>query len=142
MRLLNRALNVAFMLLIVLHAGVAQSRNVTLPTVADAKVPLYPPLARAARVQGVVRVRITTDGHRVVSAAAESGPRILAAAAEDSARSWQFSSHEPTSFMATYTYKLVHSLKNGPENPTVVLRLPTEVEVSMQYMPALDSGAQ
>src|SRR4051794_9266709 len=87
------ALNAAFMLLIVLHAGVSQSRNVTLPTVADAKVPLYPPLARAVRVQGVVRVRITTDGHRVVSAAAESGPRILAAAAEDSAHSWQFTTH-------------------------------------------------
>jgi hypothetical protein len=142
MRLLNRTLNAAFMLLIVLHAGVAQSRNATLPTVADAKVPLYPPLARAARVQGVVRVRITTDGHRVVSAVAESGPRILAADAEASARSWQFTTHEPTSFMATYTYKLVHSLKSGPENPTVILRLPTEVEVSMQYMPALDSGVQ
>jgi hypothetical protein len=48
----------------------------------------------------------------------------------------------PTSFMVTYTYKLVHSLKSGPENPTVVLRLPTEVEISMQFMPALDSEAQ
>src|SRR5690242_10965080 len=118
----------------------AQSRKVALPTVADAKMPLYPPLARAARVQGVVRVRVTTDGHRVLSAAAESGPKILAAAAEDSAHSWQFAAHEPTSFLVTFTYKLVNSLKSGPENPTVVLRLPTEVEVSMQYMPALDSG--
>ena len=142
MRLLNRMLNVVLTLLIALHVGVAQSRKVALPTVADAKVPLYPPLARAARVQGVVRIRVTTDGHRVVSGAAEGGPRILASAAEDNARTWQFATHQPTSFIVTYTYKLVDSLKSGPENPTVVLRLPTEVEVSMQYMPALDSGVQ
>lgn len=142
MRLPCRLLNAAFALLIGLHVGAAQSRNVTLPTVADAKVPLYPPLARAARIQGAVQVRVTTDGHRVVSAAAESRPKILAAAAEDSTRSWQFATHEPTSFVVTFTYRLVDSLKSGPENPTVVLRLPTEVEVSMQYMPALDSGAR
>ena len=142
MRHLNRVLNAMFMLLILLHVGLAQPRKVALPTVADAKVPLYPPLARATRVQGVVRVRITTDGHRVVSAAAESGPRILAAAAEESARSWQFTTHEPTSFTVTYTYKLVDRLKSGPENPTVILRLPTDIEVSMQFIPALDGGAQ
>lgn len=142
MRLPNRLLKAAFALLIGLHIGVAQSRKLTLPTVADAKAPLYPPLARAARVQGVVRVKVTTDGHRVVTAAAESGPKILAAAAEDSARSWQFATHEPTSFVVTFTYKRVDSLKSGPENPTVVLRLPTEVEVSMRYMPKLDSESQ
>jgi Gram-negative bacterial TonB protein C-terminal len=142
MRLPNRLLKATFALLIALQIAGAQSRKVALPTVANAKMPLYPPLARAARVQGVVRVRVTTDGHRVVSAAAESGPKILAAAAQDVAHSWQFATHEPTSFIVTFTYKLVNSLKSGPENPTVVLRLPTEVEVSMQYMPALDSGAQ
>ena len=71
MMTLIRALNAMFMLLIVLHIWSSAISEGNPPTVADAKVPLYPPLARATRVQGIVRVRITTDGHRVVSAVAE-----------------------------------------------------------------------
>jgi hypothetical protein len=53
----------------------------------------------------------------------------LAAAAEENARTWQFSKHEPTSFTVTYRYRL--DAKADPNNPTVTLRFPTEVDVSI-----------
>jgi hypothetical protein len=108
----------------------AQHSEVALPTVAAAAVPLYPPLARAANVQGVVHLKITTDGHRVIATHVEDGHKLLAAAAEENALTWQFALHEATAFIVTYRYKLDSTLKGDPNNPTVILRLPTEVEIS------------
>lgn len=110
--------------------AVAQESKVAPLMVASAAVPLYPPLARAAHIQGVVHVKVTTDGHRVIETHVEDGHKLLAAAAEENARTWQFSTHEPITFTVTYHYKLVAKLKGNPNNPTVTLRLPTEVEVS------------
>jgi len=120
-------------------AATAQEPSVTLPTVAGAAVPLYPPLARAANVQGVVHVKIKTDGHRVIATHAEDGHKLLATAAEENARTWQFSTHEPTTFTVTYHYNLDAKLKGNPNNPTVILRLPIDVDVSTLPMPPLDT---
>jgi len=68
--------------------------------VASAQVPLYPPVARLANVEGVVHLKVTTDGHHVVSTQVEDGHRLLAALAEENVRTWQFSLHEPTTFTA------------------------------------------
>jgi len=108
----------------------AQSSKVALPMVTGAKVPFYPPLARAANVQGVVHVKVTTDGHRVIATHVEDGHKLLASAAEENARTWEFATHDPTTFTVTYHYKLDAKLKGDPDNPTVILRLPTEVEIS------------
>jgi hypothetical protein len=118
----------------------AQGSNVALPMVAGAAVPLYPPLARAAHVQGAVHVKITTDGHRVIATHVEDGHKLLAAAAEENARTWEFATHDPTTFTVTYHYKLDAKLKGNANNPTVVLRLPTEVEISSLPMPPLDAA--
>jgi hypothetical protein len=138
---LNRFLRfVPFVFILVpiaFSVAVAQESKVALPRVAGAAVPLYPPLARAAHVQGVVHVKLTTDGQRAVTAHAEDGPKLLAAAAEENARTWQFAVHEPTTFTVTYRYKLVAGLKGDPDNPEVVLRLPTEVEVRTLPMPRI-----
>ena len=104
--------------------------KVSLPMVASASVPVYPPLARAANVQGVVHVSVTTGGHRVTSALAQGGPKLLATAAEENARTWQFAVHEPTTFTVSYNYALTAKWKSDPNNSIVVLRLPTEVRIS------------
>lgn len=121
-------------------AGMAQESKVTLPMLAGAAVPLYPPLARVAHVEGIVHVKITTDGHRVITAHSKDGPKLLAAAAEENARTWEFATHEPTTFTITYYYKLDAKLKGSVNNPTVVLRLPTEVEISTRPAPPLDTA--
>ena len=120
-------------------ATVAQVPTKVLPVVSAASIPLYPPLARAANVQGIVHVKITTDGHQVVRAQAEGGPKLLVTAAEENARTWQFSTHEATTLTVTYHYKLDAKLKDNPNNSTVVLRLPTDVDISTSPMSPLDT---
>jgi hypothetical protein len=118
------------LLLADISIATAQASKISLPMIAGAAVPLYPPLARAAHIEGIVHVRITTDGHRVIDAHVEDGNKLLAAAAEENVRTWQFATHQQTTFIVTYRYKLDAGLKGSPNNPTVTLRLPTEVEVS------------
>src|SRR5882762_2968741 len=78
---------IIFMSFLVNASTVAQAPELkaALPMVASASVPLYPPLAHTANIEGVVHVRITTDGQRVKIAHAEDGPKLLAAAAEENA---------------------------------------------------------
>ena len=85
-----------------LATAAAQEPKAVLPMVAGGAVPLYPPLARAAKVQGVVHLKVVTDGIRVVTAQAKDGNRLLAAASAENARTCQFSKHEPMSFTVTY----------------------------------------
>ena len=136
-RLLRTALLVVLLILTTCSTIKTQEHKVALPRVAGAAVPLYPPLARASNVQGVVHVRITTDGHRAINAKAEDGPKLLALAAEENARTWIFAVHEPTTFTVTYHYKLVPEMKGNADNPEVVLRLPTQVEVRALPMSAV-----
>jgi hypothetical protein len=122
---------VTFTLLLMTGWAVAtQQSKVSLPMVASAQVPLYPPVARRSNVEGVVHLNVTTDGHRVVSTHVEDGHKLLAAAAENNAKTWEFSLHEPVTFTVTYSFKLLTDWKGDPNNPMVVLRFPTEVEVS------------
>ena len=110
-------------------AGADQQMNPTPPSVAAAAVPLYPPLARMARIEGTVHVKVTTDGHKVVATEPEDGHKMLTAAAESNAKTWEFAAHKPTTFIITYHYKLVAESRENRYGPTVILRLPTEVEV-------------
>ena len=118
----------------------AQEPKIVAPLIAGASVPLYPPLARAAKVQGVVHVKVTTDGSKVETARAEDGHPLLVAAAEENARTWQFSKHEPISFTVTYRYRLDKDA--DPNNPTVILRLPMEITVSIAPLVISDPPTQ
>ena len=110
--------------------GAANQRGTAaLPSIAAAMVPLYPPLARIARIEGIVHVKVTTDGHKVIAARSEDGQKMLAEAAERNAQTWEFITHKPTTFIITYQYKLIADEKVN-SGTTVVLRLPTDVEVS------------
>jgi hypothetical protein len=108
--------------------GAAQPK-LALPMVSFAEVPLYPPIARVGNVSGVVHVVVATDGHRVVEAHAQDGPKLLSDAAEKNAKSWQFATEQPTTFTVTYLYKLVDDLKPQHNNLRVILDLPSDVEV-------------
>ncbi|MCL4797459.1 MAG: energy transducer TonB [Bryobacteraceae bacterium] len=122
-------INVAVLLGMFIPTFAPQQSKAVLPMIAGGAVPLYPPLARAAKVEGIVHVKVTTDGVKVVTAQAEDGNRLLADSAEENARTWRFSKHEPTSFTVTYRFRL--DANADPNNPTVTLRFPAEVDVSI-----------
>ena len=118
--------------------NIAQPSKLALPHVSFAGVPLYPPLARISNVEGVVHVEVTTDGHKVTIATAEKDSHsLLARAAEANALTWQFAVHEPTTFIVTYRYKLVDDIDPVQNNPRVILRLPTDVEVDTLRWPGI-----
>lgn len=68
----------------------------SLPDLRIASVPFHPRNAQAAHIEGVVRLRISTDGTRAVSVQVQDGPPMLARAARDNVKTWQFEPHAPT----------------------------------------------
>ena len=74
--------------------------------------PLYPPLARTARIQGVVslEVRIDEEGN-VASVDVLSGPPLLREAAVTAVRQWKYSptilNGEPYPVLANVTVRFV-----------------------------------
>jgi outer membrane biosynthesis protein TonB len=85
------------LVLLVLPASVpnlaAQEVSDVLPKVVQHLEPRYPPLARQTRIQGEVRVKVTTDGESVRTAEAQAGHPLLRGAAEDNVRTWKFVTH-------------------------------------------------
>lgn len=74
------------------HGQQMATRSATWDTyVTSLQMPCYPPLARAARVQGTARIRlVVADDGSVTSAAAVEGHALLAKAAIDNVRTWKF----------------------------------------------------
>src|SRR4051812_18041946 len=66
--------------------------------VQKAEVPMYPPVARAGRVSGVVEARVTVRDGSVIDVKVKSGPTILAQAAAENIKTWRFPQWVNTSF--------------------------------------------
>jgi len=106
-----------------------------LPRVSSAWAPSYPPIARQARIQGLVTLGVTTDGKHVARFDSESGPALLVIQAKENVKTWEFSQHQPISFEIRFNYKLFTPCEpvcecSGDKQESVVLRLPTDVELS------------
>lgn len=139
------------LILIILGLGATIStaqQKKALPNIASASVPLYPHIPQMAHIEGVVRLRISTDGSRASSIEVESGQPMLAQAAKENVKTWQFEPHNPTSFETTFHYRLLPS-KCDPEcscdsveKATVLLRLPTDVEVSAKVLQTCDPAVE
>jgi hypothetical protein len=101
----------------------------TLPRIVSAPDLVYPKVALAARVSGTVELFIKTDGKRVVLIEGEKGPMMLRPSAEENVRAWIFEEHAPTSFAATFEYKLldVHGCVEARRG--VIRVLPTRIEI-------------
>jgi len=110
----------------------AQQATTLMPTLANAQLPLYPHVIRAARIQGDVVVRVSTDGQRASGVKVESGPPMLAEATRNNVKTWRFEPHTPTSFTVTFHYKLLLPTKcdsecdcDSEEKESVLVQLPT-----------------
>ena len=111
------------------HVSAAQEPSGVLPEVVQAGVPFYPADALAARLSGMVHLRVSTDGKAVTETSGQSGPAMLVKAAEENVRTWRLADHAATSFDVTFIYKLTDSAKCETGSRGVVLHLPREIEV-------------
>jgi TonB family protein len=93
----------------------------------------YPPLPRAARIQGTVEVRCTLDSNgNVTNAEALSGPRELREPARKNALQWKFqpTSKEVQGNSITLHYSfLLEGEPQDRKNATFVFELPNRVQV-------------
>jgi TonB family protein len=109
-----------------------QSSN--LPDVLGASVPLYPPLARAAKVQGTVLLTVVVEGGKVRSTKVVSGHPMLSQAAESNLETWKLVSMPTQTFTVTYLYKLSDRCKG---RPSISTNFPTEVMVCSKTSPPI-----
>ena len=136
MNLRGRPLFISSVMMTIVGA-MAQQPNVALPRVTHAELPNYPPGPHTVNLQGAVRLKVKTDGHKVVDAGVETDGGIVAMskAAQENVRTWQFAEHEPTVFVVTYRYIIDDQIRPVQNNPTIVFRFPTEVEVRIWRWP-------
>lgn len=92
-----------------------------------ADVPMYPQMARVARVSGSVEVRVTISGGLVTSTEVRSGAAVLAHATEDNIKSWRFGESVNTKLTAKFIYELDRRKPSYGQNPRVELELPFKV---------------
>src|SRR5690349_20028060 len=98
----------------------AQEAQRLLPDVISHGNVIYPPLARQARIRGPVRLRITTDGHKVSNVTALDGHPLLVQAATDTVRTWTFADHVPGTFEVSFNFGWLKDKTSFLQEPGVV----------------------
>jgi hypothetical protein len=122
--------------------SLAQKADQELPLVIAGKLPLYPIMARAARVQGVVKIKVTTDGKKVTSIDVESGPPMLVKFAKENILTWEFTEHKPTTFVTTFEYIIEEPAQCDYSNDALTLKLPLEVRIIVKGLKTCDPSAE
>jgi len=108
--------------------------DTTLPTVTAFDCPKYPSKAESMRLQGVVKMRVTTDGHQVTDVKVLPSHPVLADEAVKSVRTWKFADHQPTTFIVTYLYVSEGRYKKDPVTKcSAKMELPAKVTVSTGF---------
>jgi len=143
-----RCAGIAFLIASLAALVSAQEAKAPVPALTSAAVPFYPRVPQQAHIEGVVRLRISTDGNRVTSVEVESGQPMLVQAAKENVKTWQFERHTPTSFETTFRYRIFPTKCDsqcnceGVEKRTALLRLPTEAEVSAEELMTCDPASE
>lgn len=128
-------LRLCLLISIIAYRSIAESQQPSsLPDVISAAVPLYPPLARAARLQGAVVLTVEVEGGKVQSTRIVSGHPMLSRAAESNLATWKLVSMPAKTFSVTYRYKLSNRCKG---KPSMTADFPTEVTVCSKPSPPI-----
>jgi outer membrane biosynthesis protein TonB len=141
-------MNILFSIIAVAVAalGVAQTATTQKPQTSQyrdlrlerAEVPMYPQLARTARITGRVEVQVTVREGKILSSDVMSGPAVLAQATVENIQSWHFHPLVSATFRTTFIYQLETKEALDPQNPMVELRLPLLAKITAVPV-ALDS---
>jgi hypothetical protein len=101
------------------------------PNVTSFDCPTYPSKAESMRLQGMVVLQVTTDGHQVVDVKLTSGHPVLAPDAIKNVRTWKFADHTPTTFVVKYLYvNEGHFKRDKVTKCSAKMELPSKVTVS------------
>ena len=115
-------------------ATLGQKDDHVLPTVTGFECPKYPSDAKSMRLQGTVKLLVTTNGHLVADVKVLSGHPVLARAATKNAQTWKFAESSSIAFTVTYVYASEGNYKRDPvTNCDAKMELPTHVTVSTQF---------
>ncbi len=122
--------------------GAIPESDQELPVVISAAAPFYPRIENEMHIYGDVRIRVSTDGSKAASFADESGPPMLVQAAKDNIRTWIFDKHKPTSFTVAFRYRIEEEASCAYENSSVILYLPSEVQISAKGIHTCDPAVE
>jgi hypothetical protein len=118
------------------------------PQLIRAEVPMYPPLARAAHVTGIVEIQVVVEKGAITDAEVKSvviesyngsvlndeGTKKVGAYLSNPSlanlKTWQFQSEDRATFVVTYIFQIQGQETSLPENPKVELDLPLFVNVT------------
>jgi len=125
-----------------LSPALAQKPEPELPLVIAGKMPLYPLTALHVGVQGVVKIKVTTNGKKVTALDAESGPAMLVKFAKEDILTWEFTEHKPTTFVTTFEYAIEEPAQCYFSNSVAVLKLPLEVHISAKGLKTCDPAIE
>jgi len=129
---------VALFLTSIVGLGADEQSKQDVPVVVSAAVPFYPPDAQMAHIEGVVRLSISIDGEGVTGVERLDGQIMLARAAMANVKTWRLHWHRRTTLEATFRYRLLPDSVCEFENPTILLRLPLDVEVTAKGLKTCD----
>jgi hypothetical protein len=121
-----------------------QSTNATrYPFLLLGDLPLYPAVAKTARVSGVVQVQVTVKNGEVAGTEAISGNPLLSSAAIDNIKTWKFGKDVSTTFRTTFIYRLEKQETAEPSNPKLELELPKMAKITARptRRPCHDCGS-
>jgi hypothetical protein len=100
---MRRSLLMVLALCFVVYSAASQTEK-SLPTVTAFDCPKYPQKAESMRLQGMVQMEVTTDGHQVTNVKLLPSHPILAEEAVKNVHTWRFADHQPTTFLVKYFY--------------------------------------
>jgi hypothetical protein len=125
---MKKILFALFVVLLPNSAVTAQQRSY--PRIIHAEVPLYPPIALAARVRGKVEAEFEVKAGIVIRADARSGNPLLAKPSLENIRSWQFSADVYGKFTTSFEYRIEGADSPVPQNPRIEMQLPAFVTIT------------
>ena len=105
-------------------------KNSNYPFFAQGEIPLYPTVAKTARLSGNVKVQVTVRDGSIVTTDTISGDPLLASATLANIKTWQFFKGTNTIFTTTFMYQLEKEETPEPSNPRIELDLPVLVKIT------------
>jgi Gram-negative bacterial TonB protein C-terminal len=106
------------------------------PILQEAALPVYPPIAKAARVTGKVIVRVAVKDGLVVQTdvlskpGVASGQRFLETPTVENLKTWRFAADVTGTFTVTYTYEISGKESDDLTNPRVEMLPSLDVKIT------------